>query len=78
MKRKLLLLYVLASTTSVFAQSDSAKSFQTGKDIADSIAKATGTDTNIWYVVASTAAPLIFGWIWHVTHLNKKIKSLSK
>ena len=53
-----------------FAQvTDSLKYWNMGKSAADAIG-----GTNQYYVIIATAAPFVFGWIWHVKHLKKKLK----
>ncbi len=75
MKKTILICYLALSGTILLAQPDSATAYHTGKAIADTVAGATGNSTNPIYIVLSSIAPVLFGWIWHATHLKRKYKN---
>ncbi len=69
-KLPLIIGFLLLSSIGFAQVTDSLKYWNMGKQVAD------GVGSNIpYYWIVGIAAPLIYGWAWHVTHLKKKLKT---
>ena len=76
MKKLFLICMILLTSLAMTSQVDSLTAWNNGKQIADGIAGATGNSQSPIYILVSSLAVTIFGWIWHATHKNKQIKTL--
>ncbi len=77
MKKILLILYILISGSTLFAQVDSLEAWETGKAIAEGVQETAGVPKEV-IAATTTIAAVIFGWIWRRSHKRKKAKKAEK